>query len=352
MAVSVPPEVLALDNSSEHLLFAQQGSLYAVKVRAVNAIVWLPALTPLDETPRCQIGVFNLRGRIVPVIDCAIRLGHAPSPYRLMDCVIVLEVGARLLGVIANEVLDVLAVRPLDAQAFQDDSGDDSRSTLVRAGQVVGDGRIVMCLDPEMLLRGDGVEGDGAQAPAEIAPETASRFCLGDGEEAGIFIERARRLMPGQDGDEAGRRLGLAVVRLGKEFFGVALEKVREFAETGEVVPVPCAPAHIVGSFNHRGNVVTLIDIGQLLGISDPAAAENNKVIVAGLDGLLVGIRVADIFDVVYIDAARLSPVPAAMAGACADYLQGEFPYADRMLTVLDLGKILASSELLVEQKV
>lgn len=356
MSLSAPFLMSDVGLAAQHLIFSLQGSLYAVAVQAVNAIVWLPALTPLDETPPFQAGVFNLRGQIVPVIDLAVRLGHAPATYGVMDCVIVLAVGDRVFGVIANEVLEVLAVTPVDGHGLTADEGADLPPLLVWTGQVVGDGRIVMGLDLELLSRGgDSPLGNGRPLPPVVGPTLAERFCPQvKPEESGIFNERARRLMLRQDEDTLRQRLGVAVVCLGQEFFGVALDRVREFAEAGEVVPVPCAPAHIVGSINHRGNVVTLIDIGQLLDMPPaPAlAGDQGKVIIVEVEGQWVGIRVTDIRDIVYVDPASLSPLPAVMAGASGEYLQGEVPYEGRMLTLLDLQRILTSRDLLVEQTV
>ena len=89
-----------------HLIFTLRGGVYAVPASAVREILWLPELTPVEESPRYVAGVLNLRGRIVPVIDLNVRFGHAPRPYHLEDSVILFEWEDAIAGLIVNSVRD------------------------------------------------------------------------------------------------------------------------------------------------------------------------------------------------------------------------------------------------------
>ena len=60
--------------------------------------------------------------------------------------------------------------------------------------------------------------------------------------------------------EEQGALLGLAVVELGDELFGVELAAVQEFCEIVQLTPIPCCPPHILGAISLRGDLVTLID--------------------------------------------------------------------------------------------
>src|SRR5665811_2304944 len=64
-----------------YLIFGHRGARYGLNVRAVREIVWLPELSPIEELPPYIAGVFNLRGRIVPVMDLGLRFGHPREPY-------------------------------------------------------------------------------------------------------------------------------------------------------------------------------------------------------------------------------------------------------------------------------
>src|SRR5262245_16285487 len=99
-------------SSGHYLTCSLQDALYAVDASIVTQILWLPVLTPIAEAPPDIVGVFNFRGKIVPVMDLARRLGHAPQRYRLTDQVIVLEQADLLCGLIVHEVHDVQRISP------------------------------------------------------------------------------------------------------------------------------------------------------------------------------------------------------------------------------------------------
>lgn len=103
-------------SNQSFLIFSIQDSLLAIDAHVVREIHWLPELTPIEEAPPYVTGVFNLRGKIIPVIDLAIRLGHASQQYHLTDNLIVTEIEERLTGMIVNEVHEVTSIPPEDIE--------------------------------------------------------------------------------------------------------------------------------------------------------------------------------------------------------------------------------------------
>jgi purine-binding chemotaxis protein CheW len=57
------------NENNRFLVFNNSGSLFAVDALHVRETFSLPEITPLEETPPYVVGVINLRGRIVPVMD-------------------------------------------------------------------------------------------------------------------------------------------------------------------------------------------------------------------------------------------------------------------------------------------
>jgi purine-binding chemotaxis protein CheW len=142
------------------------------------------------------------------------------------------------------------------------------------------------------------------------------------------------------------------VVGLNEEFFGVDMELVREFADIRGLTPIPCAPPHIVGNMNLRGNILTLVDIRGLLDMPATGTPSAGKVIVAALGDLSAGVLVDDVFDIAFLKPSDIWPVPSAVQKAGERYLKGTAPYGDRMMTILNLANILASEKLSVEEDV
>ncbi|MBI4531306.1 MAG: purine-binding chemotaxis protein CheW, partial [Candidatus Latescibacteria bacterium] len=134
-----------------HLIFSLHGSLYAVDALAVRETLSLPELTPIAEAPGYIVGVFNLRGRVVPVMDLDVRFGYPPSRYHLSDAVIILERAGVLMGIIASDVHDV---RSLSTEAMEEvpTYGREGVSRFI-AGVAKVDEMIIVLLHLDNLIR-------------------------------------------------------------------------------------------------------------------------------------------------------------------------------------------------------
>jgi purine-binding chemotaxis protein CheW len=321
------------------VVFECQRLRYAIDALAVRRILWLPQLTVVEEMPSYVAGVFNLQGRIVPVVDLNRRFGHPSHPCCLSDAVVVVETQDRQVGVIANQVFDVR-----EAAGTHLAGADTSAHVLV--GELDVQGQLVMLVDHHQLFP--------AADLARLAPQPAERepfFPNATPEERTLLEQRARALL--SEGVEDIVLLGgLAVIAWGEERFGVDLAVVREFSPVGDIVPVPCCPPHIAGNMNLRGEIVTIVDLRPTLNLVSGDLGGATKVIVAEHESRLVGIPVEDVLDVVYTSPALYRRMPAAVPLADENYLLGEVPYGERMLTVLDLHKILQNGDLIVDEEV
>ena len=131
------------------LLFRVAGSVYGCDIDAVREIITYRRATRLPGAPPYVQGLINLRGTIVTVLDLGTRLDRARPLIREPGASIILvEHGARVVGVVVDEVLDVQAIaeEPVDAGA------GDSRGGLVRGlGTLEGDD-VVVLIDIHMLV--------------------------------------------------------------------------------------------------------------------------------------------------------------------------------------------------------
>lgn len=329
-----------------YLVFGFRGARYGVDVRAVREIVWLPALSPIEELPPYVVGVFNLRGRVVPVMDLGLRFGHARERYQPSDHVVVIEAEGARVGIVAGELHDVAQIAHAaidDVECYQ---GAGGHAQFV-SGEARLDAQLVMLLEVEALLH--GVPPEDALALPDSEPETpASSFEPASAEEGQVLRERAERLARVQDSDE---RVGLqayAVIGLDGELFGLGVGAVREFTHLRNVAPVPCCPPHIVGNMNLRGDVLTLVDIRPLLGI--PIEGKAGEVAVLRSGELSLGVPAAQIVDVIYLAPGDIGALPVGSGGASGNYCMGVAAIGNRTVSLLDVEKLLAARELRVEE--
>ena len=335
------------------LVFGLQGQLLALEAMAVREIIWLLEITPLDEIPPYLTGVINLRGRLIPVMDLNRRFGHAAQRYQLTDSIIVVALEGVLVGLIANEVNEVITISPENIEASPAASliGAIPPQFATRVAKV--DEAIITLLDHANLLQDETLSQETVWEEAPEPMAARSSFCPeASPEERAVFRARARSSMqPPVDEGFAGM-IPTAVVGLNGEYFGVDLELVRRFADLRHLTPIPCCPGHIVGNMNLRGNILTLVDIRTLLDLPGAAVSEDSKVMVASLGELSAGVVVDQVFDIIYLNPADIGPVPTAIQKSGEKYLKGTTPYGGKVMTILNLSNLLASENLVVAEEV
>ncbi len=351
-----------------YLIFSLNGCRYGVEASCVQEVFFLPELTPVAEAPPDIVGVINLRGNILPVMDLDLRLGHRAREYQLTDSVIVLDLQGFQIGIIVHQVHEVqdLAPEEVTRELFYGRKLPAHSHPFVSGVAKVGGG-IVMLLNHENLIRySEAVE-------PLISDESADRFAASENyskeseavqraprvfcphataESRAIFRERAENLRSSTDQQDFAGLLPLAIIGLQGEYFGLELEMVREFTDIRKVTPIPCTPAHIVGNMNLRGEIVTLVDIRSLLNLPLTGITQASKAMVIHIEDVVAGVTVDEVFDVMYLHPEQIKPIPAAVHSANDEYLRGTAPYGDKMMTLLDMPKILTKGELTVNEEV
>ncbi len=111
-----PAAVVPADGAGKYLTFELGRESYGVPVLKVREIIRAVDITPVPRMPSYVKGVFNLRGKVLPVIDLRVRFGLEKAEFTGTTCTIVIHVshpnGARsLLGLIVDAVKEVSQVR-------------------------------------------------------------------------------------------------------------------------------------------------------------------------------------------------------------------------------------------------
>jgi purine-binding chemotaxis protein CheW len=140
----------AEERISSWLRFSLGKQSFAVEVLKVQEVLRLSTILPVRGTEAAMLGVMNLRGQIVPVLDLALKLGFPTAPPSEASRIIVLEEGGETLGLQVASVADVTNVSDARIEKI---SGTPS---LVAADVVRGvarrEGNIIIMLDASRLL--------------------------------------------------------------------------------------------------------------------------------------------------------------------------------------------------------
>lgn len=148
----------------QQLTFSLAGEEYGVDILAVREIRSWSRVTRIPQTPDYVLGVLNLRGAIVPVMDLRLRFGLQRESYGDDTVMIVVAIGERLFGIVVDAVSDVVDIDPATIKPVPDMGA--VVDTRYLKGLVTHVDRMVMLLDVEKLMRPEDVETLEAALPA------------------------------------------------------------------------------------------------------------------------------------------------------------------------------------------
>ncbi|NVD08635.1 purine-binding chemotaxis protein CheW [Vibrio sp. JPW-9-11-11] len=141
-----------VSENADFLSFELAEELYGVDIKDVEEIRVWERPTPIPRAPKYVLGVINLRGMIVPVVDLRARFSVGECEYRPTTVVIVLRAQDnnrdRLMGLVVDAVSDVISRGDSELSP----SVGDSQVTPYLQGLInVGD-RVMALLDTHELL--------------------------------------------------------------------------------------------------------------------------------------------------------------------------------------------------------
>jgi purine-binding chemotaxis protein CheW len=101
----------------EYVIFLLDEQVYGIEILKIKEVLSYQRITPLPNMKGVTKGVINLRGVILPVFDLRESFSIPPKNYTPFNIIIVMEVLGRVMGVIADEILDVVELSPEEVQA-------------------------------------------------------------------------------------------------------------------------------------------------------------------------------------------------------------------------------------------
>lgn len=134
----------------EFLAFKLGNEEYGIDILRVQEIRSYEQPTRMVNAPECMLGVLNLRGVIVPIIDMRIKFRLKAADYDKFTVTIVLNLGSRVVGMVVDAVSDVITLAPEQLRPVPAFSGAVDAASVLALG-AVGD-RMLILLDIESTL--------------------------------------------------------------------------------------------------------------------------------------------------------------------------------------------------------
>lgn len=135
---------------SQFISFAIGSDQYGVDIMAVREIKGWTDITHLPNQPEYVRGVLNLRGVIVPIVDLRCRFGQGQTEATATHIVIIVQIAARLVGLLADRVLDIVSFESSKVQSVPRIAAASRINFL--SGLVTVDDTMIALIDLRYLL--------------------------------------------------------------------------------------------------------------------------------------------------------------------------------------------------------
>jgi purine-binding chemotaxis protein CheW len=94
----------------EIIAFRLNDQEFCVKTTSIREIRGWAAATPIPHAPADVVGVMNLRGAVIPIIDLALKLGMKGIAPTERSAIVVAEINGAAMGLVVDSVSDILTI--------------------------------------------------------------------------------------------------------------------------------------------------------------------------------------------------------------------------------------------------
>jgi purine-binding chemotaxis protein CheW len=314
----------------------------AVPIHVVQEIVRSPELTEVPNAPCYMEGIGNLRGNILPVANLRRRLGMSAKAKDENTRVVVLNAGGFTTGLVVDSVSGVISVEQAALEPPPATAAGVEGQFLKAIAKLNQGKRLVLILEDGKILPTQ----ESSREKAEVAQGTDGDTVRQVGVQASAKEEEEQ----------------LVTFRVGQAEFAIEIERVQEIIRTTEITPVPQAPGYVMGVLSLRNRLLPIIDLRARFGLSEAkqeqkqadgseegesGAASDSKIVVVNLDGMVTGIRVDSVSEVLRVPKSKVEPPPRMVDSSDAGWLKGvgKLNNGKRLIMLVDLGKLLSTEE-------
>lgn len=349
--VSTDPNAI---NYNLFMTFNLESKVYAAPAKNIVEVIKLPMLDKPENLPENIIGIVNLRGSIINILDIRKLLGVKPTLYTTDNCILVLTAENETWGIIVDAVNNVININMADITNTPY-AGKRDKSVIRNVAKTENGLIGVINLEYLSKIVTEFLE-EGVDPVTLLGEGDASVFfpISADTKSLEVFNKRAKELQSEiklSTEEQKVNNQRFVTFLLNNELYAIGLQNIREFSKIINLALIPCVPEFYVGLSNLRGEFIPVIDIKGFLGISKSKITDKGKIIFVKSAVLQVGIIVDEVFDIINVPASQINK-----SGILVDkhkYTVGEIICEDNtIINIFDIEKFLQDERLIIEEAV
>jgi len=138
---------------TQWVTFFLDSEKYGIKVMQVQEVLRMTEIAPVPGAPHYVLGIINLRGNVVTVIDSRKRFGLQQKEPDESTRIVIIEAGDQVIGILVDSVAEVVDLRENDIE-MAPNVGTDESSKYIQGVSSQAD-ELLILVDVNRLLSDD-----------------------------------------------------------------------------------------------------------------------------------------------------------------------------------------------------
>ncbi len=138
------------DTVLQWVTFRLANETYGINVMEVQEVLRFTDIAPVPGAPTYVLGIINLRGNVVTVIDTCQRFGLPPIEITENTRVVIIETDHQVIGILVDAVAEVVYLKRSDIDSTPNVGNDDSAKFI--QGVTHREGQLLILVDLNKLL--------------------------------------------------------------------------------------------------------------------------------------------------------------------------------------------------------
>jgi purine-binding chemotaxis protein CheW len=138
------------DKILQYVTFRLDDETYGINVMQIQEVLRYSEIAPVPGAPNYVLGIINLRGNVVTVIDTRTRFGLAQSDVSDQTRIVVLELEGQVVGVLVDSVAEVVYLKESEIETAPNVGNDESARFI--QGVCNKNGELIILVEFEKML--------------------------------------------------------------------------------------------------------------------------------------------------------------------------------------------------------
>ena len=136
------------------------------------------------------------------------------------------------------------------------------------------------------------------------------------------------------------------IFKLGNEEYGIDIHKITTIIEKDmNIARVPKTPSYLKGVINLRGEIIPIMSLRIRFGQPEDVFTEDSRIVIVKLDDISVGLIVDIVLEVLELDDEATESIANIAGEISLDYITGVGKADGRIITLLNLEKLVTLSD-------